>query len=242
MKKIIIALFVLFVAFPASAEYLFLTDGRILKGAIVRETGGEYVFQDEWKKTAAYPRRQVMRVLYTDLNMGRIYLQLRNGKNMRVYLVDESRSEYTFRKDISKPEEFQLSRKEVLFVAERNPSGLKGDPGYHEIALDWYASYDRMKHYKIYRATGSEAKYVPVATSSKNEYIMKDLKSHTAYRIMVTAVDMDGMETPPSNEITVTTLNIPPTHPRGVSVSRSPKGERLVSWRKSTDPDGTVVG
>ena len=191
---------------PLKAEYLFLKDGTIIKGKIVNETANDVVISDEQNKVVAYPHNKIMRVLYTEINMGKIYVQLKNGENFRGYLIDEDRDTYTFRHVINKPEEFTVQRSKVLFIAERNPSELKGESSYTEISLTWSPPYDKMKFYNIYYKKKKNDKYILADKAWKNSFNLKGLNNFTKYFIMVTGVDDTGVETTPSNEIEITTL------------------------------------
>jgi hypothetical protein len=86
--------------------------------------------------------------------MSRLYIQLKDGESMRAFMVDEDHTSYVLRKELNDPTEFRLERSKVLFMAERNPSGLKGTAGYTDIRLKWLPSYDEMEHYNIYVKTG----------------------------------------------------------------------------------------
>jgi fibronectin type 3 domain-containing protein len=224
-----------------SAEHLFLKDGSIIKGKVINETVNEVIFSDEQKKVSGYPRGKVLRVLYTELNMGKIYVQMKTGKNFRGYMVDEDQNSYTFRNIINKPEEFTVKRADVLFVAERNPSGLNGESSYTDIALNWFPPYDKMKYFNIYLKKPKDVKFVIADTSRSNSYKLTGLNSNTKYSIKVTGVDDTGTETLPSNEITISTLNRSPNKPSGLKVTQLKTGEAVMDWKPSVDPDGTII-
>lgn len=241
IKKSFISLIILFASYPLSAESLFLTDGSIIKGNVISETASEVSFRDEQKKVVRYPRRRVMRVLYTELDMSKIYVQKKNGENMKVYRVDEDRETYTFRNEINKPEEFLVKRDDVLFVAARNPSGLKGKPGYTDIDLEWYLPYDKMEYFNIYYKKKKEDKYSIAGRANTNKFQMKELSGNTKYLFIITGVDDTADETSPSNEIQISTLNSEPSAPAGLKVVSSEKGGAIVKWKAAQDSDGAVV-
>ena len=127
VRKAVFVLIVFFASIPLAAEYLFLTDGSIVEGRILSETRTVVTFRSAEDGTVTrYPRADVMRVLYTEINMGRVFVQMRTGEVHRVFMVDEDRTTYTFRHELYEPEEFTVNRADVLFMAERNPTALKG--------------------------------------------------------------------------------------------------------------------
>lgn len=116
-------------------EYVFLKDGQIREGTIVSENAASVVLRTADKKREVIQRRNIMRLLYTELYMGRVYVQKADGKGIVGYMVDEYRKTYTFRKELYRPEEFSLKDEEMLFIARRNPSGLQGEPETDRIRL-----------------------------------------------------------------------------------------------------------
>ncbi|MBN1500379.1 MAG: hypothetical protein JW982_09490, partial [Spirochaetes bacterium] len=107
------------------AEYVFLKNGDIKKGAIVSETASTIVLKAVDKKTYSIERNTILRILYTEIYLGKVFVQKNDGKNVVCYMVDENRETYTFRLELYKPVEFVLTREEVLFIARGNPSGLE---------------------------------------------------------------------------------------------------------------------
>lgn len=240
IKKIFLTSLILFLSINLYAEYLFLKDGAIIKGTIISETAVYVDFRNEEKKTVRYPRDQVMRVLYTELNMGKYFVQRRNGKVEIAYMVDEDRTTYTFRKDLYKPEEFTIKRADVLFMAERNPTGLKGEPETDRVSLEWLPSFEKMKHYNIYyKKKGGE--YGSPLKSGKTSYVLKNLASNTEYTVKVTGFSGDGDETISSNEYTFVTKNRPPYPPGELIIENDDQGIIKLSWGPAVDPDGSVV-
>ncbi|NCC45307.1 MAG: hypothetical protein EOM18_17375, partial [Clostridia bacterium] len=94
---------VMILSAPLSAEYIFLKDGSILKGTIVSDTAATVNLRLEDRRMQRIPRSDIMRILYTDLYMGKVYIQKIDGKSIVAYMVDEDRDTYTFRMEIYKP-------------------------------------------------------------------------------------------------------------------------------------------
>ncbi len=245
MKKIKLltaTLTALAMAAPLFGEFVFLRDGSIIEGTVVKDEAASILLRDSEKKTRRIQRNEIMRILYTELNMGKIYVQKRDGKGITAFMVDEDRTTYTFRKELYDPAEFTLKRADVLFIAERNPSGLKGEAETDRVNLEWFPSYDPMKRYKIYIKKKGEG-YVLADTSRKNSCTLTGLASNTGYMARVTGVDRENAETTPSNEFTFLTKNVPPRRPGNVAKKAEPTAGPSVlpgmgrRYRRQGDPD-----
>lgn len=241
MKRTAFTLLFLFIYFDLHAAYLFLKDGSIIKGTVVNEGVAYIRFRTEDNKIEQYPRAQVLRVLYTELNMGKVFVQRRDGKVHVAHMVDEDRQSYTFRENLYKPEEFTLKREEVLFMAERNPSGLKGgEPEMDRVALEWLPSFEEMQYYNVYYKKAGEEYGTPLRAKDKT-FELKNLDSNTEYTVKVTGVAGENDETGSTNEFTFRTKNRPPDPPAQVTAARNDDGSVRVTWEPAEDRDGQVV-
>ncbi len=255
---LIILVLSLTVSLPLGAEYVFIDTGEILDGKIISENADSVVFRDKEKKTRTIKRDKIMRLLYTELYLGKIYVQKTDGETIVCYMVDEDRESYTFRMELYKPDEFRLRRDEVLFIARGNPSGLKGEPGTDRIDLQWFPPYNKAKRYRVYCKTASGGDFVNAGECRGTSYTLEELKSNTKYVIYVTAIDEAGDESLPSNQFTITTKNIRPGRPENLreeerdievnvkgknnKVEKKIERRRFLVWDESIDPDGTVTG
>lgn len=212
-KKTIITIALMLSACSAFAEYIFLRDGSIIRGKIVSDSAASIVITDKDNKRQTIPREKIMRILYTDLYLGKIYVQKIDGKNEVCYMVDEDRDTYTFRRELYSPEEFTLRRDQVLFIARGNPTGLEGEAGTDAIDLKWVAPYNPVTKYRIYMKGPGETEFKSAAETKKKNYTFEKLSSNTKFVFYVTAIDSSGNESLPSNELTITTLNIKPGKP-----------------------------
>ena len=229
---------------PAMAEFVFLKDGSILTGKIESESPVAINFlANDGKKHILNPKN-IMRILYTDLYMGKILINKIDGTVLEAYMVDEDQTSYTFRKDLYKPVEFTIKRDEVLFTARKNPVSLTGQAEGESISLKWKAPYTGASHYKVY--IKSDKDYKSVSEPMSTSVTIRGLKSVTTYFIKVTAVDREGQESLPSNEIILTTKNIPPEPPKNVKIikflDKTKKNMHIkISWDKSKALDGTII-
>jgi hypothetical protein len=242
---------------PVFPEYIFLKSGEIKEGSIISDSAASITLRGKDKITITINRSDILRTLYTELYMGKIYVQKIDGKNEICYMVNEDRDTYTFRKELYSPEEFNLKRTEVLFMARGNPSGLNGEPETDEINLKWYPPYNPVKKYRIYLKKQNDTAYSVADECRWTGYKLKNLKSNTKYIIYVTALDEAGDESLPSNELKITTLNIKPDRPlnlryekRNVPVIESKTSKKIKSyaarkyvlWDPAKDVDGVIKG
>lgn len=240
-KKIFWVVFFLLIFSPALlwAEYIFLKDGKIIKGSITDDLPGAVVARVAGKRKRIR-RSNIVRILYTELKMGKVYIRKRDGTKVIAFIVDEDRESYTCRKVLFSPEEFRLMRSDVLFIAEKNPSGLKGEAGFTEAELSWFPPYERVKVYNVYAKTHKKDEYKKIASTSGKHISVKRLKSNTEYYFIVKSVDSEDYESFPSNEFKLKTKNIPPLPPDDTDIKKDAGGNYLITWSKGRDPDGTV--
>lgn len=241
-KFLLAALIMLGTAANLHAEYIFLRDGNIIQGQILSENATELVVFKNDRKQAVIKRSDTMRVLYTEIYLGKIFIQLTNGKNIACYMVDEDRESYTFRMELYVPEEFKYKRDQVLFIARGNPTGLEGIAGTTSAELKWFPPYQPAIKYRVYIRAQNEKDFRLADESSSKETKIKGLRSNTKYTVRVTAIDKSGDESLPSNEFIFTTKNIPPREPLLNPVTRLGSGDFKLTWSESTDPDGKTAG
>ena len=243
LKTVITLMACVFLYMPLYSEAVFLKDGSIIDGSIISDAAGSVTLRMADKKTKQIPRSDIMRILYTELKMGKIYVQKRDGKGLVAYLVDEDRASYTFRKELYAPEEFTLKRSDVLFMAEKNPSGLQidGEIGTDRVSLFWLPPYDAVKKYNLYIKKNEKDKYELVESTGSKSINLRNLSSNTSYFIIVTSLDSDGYESSPSNEIQIKTKNIPPEEPVLVSLKSAGTNGIKITWSDAIDPDGKIV-
>lgn len=226
-------------------ENVFLRDGSIINGVITKENALTVTVKKKDGKSDTIPRGQIMRILYTQLNLGKIHVQMRNGRNFEAYIVDEDQASYTFRKALTSPQEQVVKRSDVLFIAERNPSGLAGTAETNKIDLTWYPPYNPVKTFRVYMAVKGMGDFRQAAESRRTSHTVRELKSNTAYVFRVTAIDDKGEESLPSNELELATKNIRPNPPGGVTAEKgAPAADGAfpvtLRWQAATDPDGSV--
>ncbi len=237
-------------------EYVFTKDGAIKEGSIIAENKASITLKGKDNRREVIPRENIMRLLYTNLYMGKVYVQRRDGKNFEAYMVDEDQNTYTFRKELYQPKEMSVNRLDVLFMSQMNPSGLKGTPETREVRLEWFPPYNEIRHYIIYKMKKGDKEFAKAGTTRRTRFIVEELASNTTFLFKVTALDRTDTESLPSNEITVTTKNIRPERPenirlelrdgekagtdkKGKAASQAEK-RQLLAWNESRDSDGSI--
>ena len=241
LKTIIISILACVVfTLPVQAEFVFLKNGSIIEGKVTADSADSITVRDKENKEKLIPRNSILRMLYTSLKLGKIYIQKRDGEGIVAFMVDEDRDSYTFRKELNKPDEFVLQRSDVLFIAEKNPSGLKGVAETDRVSLTWLPPYDSVKKYNVYYSPAKNEKYKLAGSTWSKSYTVKNLLSNKSYFIIVTSVDSDDYESSPSNELKITTKNIPPDKPVIISNEKLTTGGIKIKWNEATDIDGKV--
>jgi len=225
-----------------SADYIYLKDGSIIHGKLLKDGKDSISVRDKDNRVRIIKRSDVMRINFTEMVIGKVYVQKRDGTSLTAYLVEQDQINYIFRMDLLKADEISISRKDILFIAEKNPSGLKGTADADSISLSWFPPYDQVKEYRLYVKTGVNGKYSLAGTAYNKSFLLKKLKSNTTYSIIVTSIDMTGYESAPSNEIKITTKNISPEPPSDITVSENPSGGYNLVWNESSDADGKIIG
>lgn len=230
------------------AEYVFLKDGSIHEGKIINDTAAAVTMQPkQGGAVKKFNRTQVMRILYTEIYLGKHFIRLNTGEMIEAYQVDEDSENLTFRKDLTSPQEFTIKRSNVLFMTRTNPTGLEGKPNLKEITLTWIAPFQAPRYYQVYMKERKEDTYRLIGKTASRKYKIKELESKKTFYFIVTAVGIDGNESVPSNEIKIRT-NIPPLRPPGGMITvlneknKGTTSDIRITWRSSADPDGMVTG
>jgi hypothetical protein len=207
MKKIFFLVPVLFCLSSLRAETMFLKDGQIVEGKLFSETKNELSVVDQNNKIVKIRRDNVIRVMYMKQVLAKKYIQMRSGKTMTAFIVDEDQESYTVRRELYKPAEEKIRRVDVLFMAEKNPSGLKGEIVGENVKLSWFSPYDGVKKYNIYAKRKKSDVYSLAASTEKNEkeIVLKNLEPGKRYFFTVKAVDLESAESIPSNEVMIET-------------------------------------
>jgi len=247
MKFRSVVLFVFFIMgsfhIDAAAEYVFKKDGAIIKGSILRDDPSFLLIKSDKGAAERVSRNDIMRILYTDLYMGKVYVRLTSGEVVEGYQVDEDRDNYVFRKIITSPEEFTLSRKKVMFIARTNPTDLVSDESIEKIIMRWSPPFKPAKLYRVYvRENRKGETFKVIGETDDTEYTLKKLAKSASYEVYVTAIGDTGEESLPSEKIITNTR---PVSPEDLVMSESKSGDGktvtlTMNWKPVKDTASRV--
>lgn len=240
--RVITAFFVILICIRinGNAEFVFKNDGSIIKGSIVSDEPAAISVKTPSGAVEWINRKDIMRVIYTDLYMGKVYARLTTGEVIEGYQVDEDRDNFFFRKDIAKPEEFTIPRKKIMFIARTNPTDLKGVPSTEIINISWNPPFKPAKSYRVYirDVKSNEETFRMAGEVSELSYLMKDLNKSWSYEIYATAISEAGEESLPSEKLIVNTL---PEAPEKLNIAEKLSDDGMtvtltLSWKDVKDP------
>jgi hypothetical protein len=121
MKRISVILLFIFLLLPCSlsAESVFLKNGDIIEGMILKETGSSIEINMSDKNTRKIARSDVIRILYHGNYKNRKYLTKTDGTVIEVYIVDEDAKGYTYRISLNSPLEKYISKDDVDSISRK---------------------------------------------------------------------------------------------------------------------------
>jgi hypothetical protein len=248
MKHFSIALiaFIFLIALPeiSRAEFVFKKDGAIIKGAVLSDEVTTISVKDESGAVVRIERQDILRIIYTDLYLGKVYARLTTGEVIEGYQVFENRDNFFFRKDIAKPEEMVVARRKVLFIARTNPTDLRGMGHTDSIDLSWSPPFKPAKYYRVFirDVKKQEESFRLAAETSDQSFTVKGLHKSWSYEFYATAVADTGEESLPSEKVVVCTL---PDAPQNLVVAEklASDGKTVAltfSWKNVDDADSRV--
>ena len=245
-RKIIIYISIFFFAANTGyAEHVFLKDGSMFSGKIIKNEKNYITLKLKTGKLKI-KRNNIKRILYNELNLDINYIIDNKGTKMALYRVDEDKTTYTFRKKLNEPDELVLKKSGIIFIDRTKPTAVKGTAGTGFINLTWQPPFSDAKHYNIYYKTENSNDYTLAGNTNSNNYKLIGLKSKTKVNILIKAVDSENNKSESSNELIITTINMPPGIPGNPVSLKSKIKKRMgltahLSWEKAEDADGTVT-
>ena len=226
-----------------SAEYIFKKDGAIIKGSILKDDPAFLMIKNDAGVSERVSRNDILRILYTDLYMGKVFARLTSGEVVEGYQVDEDRDNYTFRKDMSKPAEFIIPRKKVMFIARTNPTDLVSAASVENILIRWSPPFKPAKSYKIFMRENKKGEKFKVAGETGSvSYNLKNLSRSASYEVYVTAIGDSGEESLPSEKIIANTI---PYSPEDLVMTENLSADNktvtlTMKWKPVDDAEGRV--
>jgi hypothetical protein len=87
-----------------NAEFIYLKDGQVIQGAIIAEDAQFYTVKTKYQ-TRKIARDDVIRIMYGERKMERVYLLLNDGTRDGGYLVDQDAEKIILRDTETSPKE-----------------------------------------------------------------------------------------------------------------------------------------
>lgn len=109
------------IAVPLYAESIFLKDGSIIEGEIVRENDRamDIRLQDGAIKTIQ--RKDILRTLISTRYKTKMYIMMNDKTVLSAYIVEEDADHYICRTDLQSPDEFSIRKDAVLLLSKTPP-------------------------------------------------------------------------------------------------------------------------
>ncbi|HON79747.1 MAG TPA: hypothetical protein PK544_14735 [Spirochaetota bacterium] len=125
-KKCIVPLIVMFMAVSLSAEIIYLNDGQVLRGTIIREGKHFITVQTRFQTREVY-RKHIKRIMYGERDMEPIYFLMRDGRLINGFLVDQDSRKVVYRKTKDSAEEFTLLKEDISQMSAKEITPLYPD-------------------------------------------------------------------------------------------------------------------
>jgi len=96
----------------AFAETVYLKDGQVLDGKIVGETTNEITVQTKFQ-TKRINRDNILRIMYGERKMEKIYLLMNDGTTQTGFLVDQDAAQVIIRDHENSPDEHSIPKSTI---------------------------------------------------------------------------------------------------------------------------------
>lgn len=110
--------FITLVVSPVFAESIFLKDGSIIEGDIVKETDKATTVKTKEGKNVVIPRKDILRTLMHEDYKTKMYIMKSDKSVLQVYIVEEDNENYRCRFELQSPDEFSIKKKDVISVSK----------------------------------------------------------------------------------------------------------------------------
>ncbi len=95
-----------------NSEIVYLNDGQILKGSIIKENRSSITLKTRFHTRKIY-REHIKRILYGDREMESINILLKDGELLKGYLVDQDANRLIFREKRDTPIERTIPKSDI---------------------------------------------------------------------------------------------------------------------------------
>jgi hypothetical protein len=117
-------LYILMMFSQLSAESVFLKNGSIVEGNIVFENKETITVSIAGGNRVSLSRDDVIRILYYSDYRNRYFITKKDGTVLDVFLVEERPDSYSYREELSWPDEYTVLKKDVSSTV-KDSSGIK---------------------------------------------------------------------------------------------------------------------
>jgi len=188
------------------AEHVFMKDGKIIQGRISLDKKEGITLDLAGGMKKVIPRGDILRILYSDEYLTKSLVQLTTGETIEGFIVQEKRTELTIRKKLTDPVEQVIKKEQVQYTAKKRPSQLTARTITGGFLLKWTKPPGSFKKFVVYMKNEGGEYRVAGESATPDLKIRRGVLEGTTYQFKVRLVDEDNYESPPGNEITVTSL------------------------------------
>jgi hypothetical protein len=100
------------------AESIFLKDGSIFEGKIIKETDKSATIDTGWGKTREILRKDVLRIIFDLEYKNKKYIYKKGGEVLEAFIVNENFETYTYRTELLSIKETIIYKLQVDFVSK----------------------------------------------------------------------------------------------------------------------------
>lgn len=232
--------------YPASAKYLFYSDGSIIECEIIRQTATSVTIKRKGSRRAEVIKGNDIIRLREKINIREniIVYDKARGIMRKTNLVDEGDLSYAFRDDLRSPNEFTVKKQNAQFIEGTFDTTFAGKPVERGISLSWSEVPNAVDWVAFYAAKDDLISYAGYKGNERPTEVIFP-KGKTEYHIRLCVFDDNGNSLGLSNEFVFTTGNFAPDPPSSVSLTALYDGalnDHLITWNDGLDSDGKVAG
>ncbi len=108
------------------ADGVFLKDGSVVPGKIIREGRDRVIIWSDGKRQT-FSKQQLLRVRYDDRYRKKMYIYRGAGPPLHVHIVGETREHYIVRRKLEKRRERNIRKSAVVSLSEQKREDLSAD-------------------------------------------------------------------------------------------------------------------
>ena len=93
------------------AESIFLTDGSIVEGKVVKEADDALTLALPNELRIEIPKTKILRRISSDDYKARVEVRKKDGSVVQAFIVDQDAASYTARSELGLPKEFKIPKR-----------------------------------------------------------------------------------------------------------------------------------